>query len=861
MKRIPLLVAILLAIPTWSGAQGSRKDDIALGQQGRPVAGATVTVCTAAATGTPCAPLATIYTDATLTVPVPNPFLSDGLGNYHFYAAPGRYTVQISGAGITTYTMNDVILPSDPSSSSSGNNISAFSLNLGGNLTVGGTGTFTGNVTAPNLVLNPAPGDAVRYASPAGNDTNTGLSWGAAKLTVKAACEALPGGAAGTCGHGTIFFSDGTSAHPTGGCGFWLMSSQDPNYGSPPTCWERANGTLALIGTMTTAYGPNAHLGRARLVGGNGSDRNHPIIWLSGIQTPMYFANVEGFYPGRGFVVGECSDNTRTGTCVSAGFTFSNSSADLNAVAGNGPTWDITGASFWGNFIDCGGSGNNANALTDNKHAVFLLDGTGNTGVGLIRFSGYTNLASGGIILIPGVNGGGVYVDDVIEEGDFTDPTPPAVWIRPGGGGTGTAYIREAQIADAYAAAGVPAVQNDVSNIVVTTMSNIGSSINNVGPMISLGDYPQNYANIVTSPNRSDQSGFFGNLGNQWPWRIGAVQKDDSRRQGIGLARYLNQAFNSPASWIADTGSGVTITTGIADPLGGTGAGRIANSNGFQAGAGLLSTGSQGHLNVTYAVGDWMVCTAAVRVNSGNGNVQYAGTYTIRGAGFTFSAGTLGSSTTVNLSSFIADDKGWEYLTGLGKIGTIGTNPSDSTFDVFTDNAHTLDLYMPYCAHVPAGAMSDNEAYEYALSLIGTRRDLPNVPAVVAPPNIPIAADTFQVLNGGFAASVTGTLTANRAQAVPDKPGTFAMTSDLPLTGTTGSIGGGALVAGACASGTASVANSTTSMAVATSPSTYPGDGFFWHGYVSAAGTVTVKVCASVAGTPTASTYSVRVTQ
>jgi hypothetical protein len=131
MKRIPLLVAILLAIPTWSGAQGSRKDDIALGQQGRPVAGATVTVCTAAATGTPCAPLATIYTDATLTVPVPNPFLSDGLGNYHFYAAPGRYTVQISGAGITTYTMNDVILPSDPSSSSSGNNISAFSLNLG----------------------------------------------------------------------------------------------------------------------------------------------------------------------------------------------------------------------------------------------------------------------------------------------------------------------------------------------------------------------------------------------------------------------------------------------------------------------------------------------------------------------------------------------------------------------------------------------------------------------------------------------------------------------------------------------------------------------------------------------------------
>ena len=84
------------------------------------------------------------------------------------------------------------------------------------------------------------------------------------------------------------------------------------------------------------------------------------------------------------------------------------------------------------------------------------------------------------------------------------------------------------------------------------------------------------------------------------------------------------------------------------------------------------------------------------------------------------------------------------------------------------------------------------------------------------------------------------------------------------LTGfvaTTGSIGGGALVAGACTSGTVAVTSSTTVMSVITSPVTYPGDGIFWNGYVSAAGTVTVKVCASVAATPTASTYNVRVLQ
>jgi len=81
------------------------------------------------------------------------------------------------------------------------------------------------------------------------------------------------------------------------------------------------------------------------------------------------------------------------------------------------------------------------------------------------------------------------------------------------------------------------------------------------------------------------------------------------------------------------------------------------------------------------------------------------------------------------------------------------------------------------------------------------------------------------------------------------------------LSGTTGSIGGSALTAGQCASGTVSVSNSTSSMTVSVSPNTYPGDGFIPWGYVSTNGTVTVKVCAELAGTPTSSTYNVRVIQ
>ena len=82
--------------------------------------------------------------------------------------------------------------------------------------------------------------------------------------------------------------------------------------------------------------------------------------------------------------------------------------------------------------------------------------------------------------------------------------------------------------------------------------------------------------------------------------------------------------------------------------------------------------------------------------------------------------------------------------------------------------------------------------------------------------------------------------------------------SNLPLAGSTGSIGGSALAAGACANGTVSVTGATTSMAVVATPTTYPGDGMDWRTYVSSSGVVTVKVCAVIAGTPTASTYNVR---
>ena len=93
---------------------------------------------------------------------------------------------------------------------------------------------------------------------------------------------------------------------------------------------------------------------------------------------------------------------------------------------------------------------------------------------------------------------------------------------------------------------------------------------------------------------------------------------------------------------------------------------------------------------------------------------------------------------------------------------------------------------------------------------------------------------------------------------------TFSSLGTIALSGTSASIGGGALLVNACASGTATVTGATTGMHVfGITPTTDPnGAGtqtYDWYGRVTSSNTVTIYVCALVAGTPGASTYTMLV--
>lgn len=78
-----------------------------------PASGASVQICTSTATGQPCTPTVTVFSDAALSLPVANPLAActvspqvgciDGFGNFSFYAAQGAYTYTVTGSGITSY--------------------------------------------------------------------------------------------------------------------------------------------------------------------------------------------------------------------------------------------------------------------------------------------------------------------------------------------------------------------------------------------------------------------------------------------------------------------------------------------------------------------------------------------------------------------------------------------------------------------------------------------------------------------------------------------------------------------------------------------------------------------------------------
>jgi len=277
------LCALMLPAALPTNAQGSRRDDIVFGPSGHPISGATITVCQTTATGTPCSPLATVYTDATLTVTSSNPFQADGIGNYHFYAPAGRYLLQITGPQIPgTITYPDVILPADVSSSGAGNNISAFGLTLGGNLSVAGNASIAGTLTTTSFnpgIFSPST------LSVLGNETVTGprprvdvTAFGAKgdnvtddTAAIQAAITFVCNGYSNNTAGGSIFFPPG------------IYKLSQPQLPSTAAIFPLPCGALHFIGGNGTGSAESGaqfnRVPQVRLIANSGANPNGAAVF------------------------------------------------------------------------------------------------------------------------------------------------------------------------------------------------------------------------------------------------------------------------------------------------------------------------------------------------------------------------------------------------------------------------------------------------------------------------------------------------------------------------------------------------------------------------------------------------------
>lgn len=236
MIRKLFFLALLLAAPglAW-GQVGGRFDTNATKNVQNflaPIPGATITICSAGATGAPCSPLVptspvTFCTDSSCTVAAANPFFADSSGNFGGWLLPGAYVYSITGTGVTGKTFNLTIPAVTPI-----------------NLATGVTGTLPGaNYAAVNL---------------AGGNTNggvTGVLPGANMAATNLAGGNNPGGVSGNLPVANL--NSGTSAdsaHFWRGDGSWSNALANPAFtGTDSGAETLTNKILTRVQVGTTA--------------------------------------------------------------------------------------------------------------------------------------------------------------------------------------------------------------------------------------------------------------------------------------------------------------------------------------------------------------------------------------------------------------------------------------------------------------------------------------------------------------------------------------------------------------------------------------------------------------------------------
>jgi len=548
---------------------------------------------------------------------------------------------------------------------------------------------------------------AIRYVSGPGSDKNDGLSWDSAKATVHNALCSLPGGNCSTkrAGSGTVYVGPDSKSSPTANAGIWLMGPSDPNYANPPAGWLKCNPcAVNIVGIPNTIGAANSQMSKVTLSqGGSAVDRNHPAVWISSVNV-IHIANLSFGgnvgSNGRSIVIGECSNNVRTG-CGSTSLIFDNVSAGVLQTVKNGPAVDITGGTFWVWFYNSVFNGNAYAAkggYSADSAAAVLLDGNGGANNGIIRFDNIQTVNGAIKCVVATSNGCDFEVHDLTSESN----PGPAVWIT---GWTSVSDVKLININDADSTGTTAVIVNDGGGPGPVVMGVTGLATNPMvnGPATVLDQYNASINNQTVSSLRQGQTGFVNGY---------VVGETDVARRIAGFVptRFLNRSTTGSTGWMITNYAGKnTLVHGVTDPFGGTAAASASSTNATNEN---IIFGPCYSYNVQ-TTGDWFVGGAWVRgathTNSSALSISNCGLGTPKWAtspGAQRVQGGIGSG-----------DGQWQWLWFAYKVGANGTAADSVGIAAQFNLSSPITAYGPVLYHIPKGALSDNEVLEFASSM------------------------------------------------------------------------------------------------------------------------------------------------
>jgi hypothetical protein len=177
--------------------------------------------------------------------------------------------------------------------------------------------------------------------------------------------------------------------------------------------------------------------------------------------------------------------------------------------------------------------------------------------------------------------------------------------------------------------------------------------------------------------------------------------------------RFANLALQQPQSWAASQFGGVTtFRSHVSAPDGTANAGQATN-RGSSLKQSLWFTGGNGHFAQDIKLGDWYIMGAWVRSATSNGYAQS----NTQALAFAIDDAPDDSLTGRRSSAPNKGDGEWEWQWAAYKIVKARTAKVFVQFSAAFDQNHSVEIYAPVLIHVPADAISDNEAFELGLNL------------------------------------------------------------------------------------------------------------------------------------------------